>query len=529
MSVNAVVNKKLNSAGMRGSFGSKSKVSSSTSSSAKAAASSNLSSGKTYNAFSLGGLNNRRGWTPGVNTIKGMNQYNYQNARMQLNARGYTPPSFDQYTDMSMYNNTNLMFKPNSAYNSGFNIGSGIALGIGLLNTLGGLFSKNDVPVTNTRALESGMSSLGSVPTATTLSSATATNALNAMTQATTAGDLSQAITNAQAELNTMQSQDGTLKKAADDAQKNLATLQDNVGKEEANVKGLETTIAQGEQQLNGLNAELNKLDGGYKMACDDVDSKTTLYENTQKNVASAQQGLDQANALPADDPTKAAKVAEATKNLESAKSAEALAKKNLDAAEKTKQETFEKLGDKKEDVKAAEDKLKQQKEDIKNAKDARDAAKEKLAAAKKELDGAKSAIKAYTDNAKDMAALGKSIQDNQKRLAKLQESEQRELGKLNNQIQSDEAQNAKLNGKIAGSDGYSKVKNLNKIQRNNAENEVRRGRASEIISSQLKMQTPTRGTDGNDYRQLNTNGQTYYSRNNIMITEEEYKAALGA
>lgn len=500
-------------------------------------ASQNLSTGSATapNAFSFRGTR-RAGFVSGQNTIKGRTQYNFQGARAALNPRTYVAPAPQRIsTPITSGGTTNVKIDNGSDYMKGQIIGGvigGVVNGIfGMLNKQGAVDSVAAPRTTAGAQLNSAMEGLGAVNTAVTLSSPVATAALNAMTQATTAGDLSQAITNAESQYSTMQAQDGKLKAAADTAQKNLQTLQDNVGKEEANVKGLETTISDGEQQLNGLKAELNKLDGGYRMACDDVDSKTTLYENAQKNVASAQQGLDQANALPADDPTKAEKVAKATKNLESAKSAEALAKKNLDDAEKTKRETFDKLGAKKDDVKKAEDNIKAQKEDIKNAKAGLDDAKKKLEKAKQDLEGAKSAIKAYTDNAKDMAALGKAIQDNKKRLAKLQESEQRELGKLNNQIQDDEAQNAKLNGNINGADGYSKreIRNMDKIQRNNAENEVRRGRASEIISSQLKMQTPTRGTDGNDYRKLSINGETYYSKNNQMITEEEYNAALGA
>ncbi len=500
-------------------------------------ASQNLSTGSATrpNAFSF---RNTRNWVSGQNTIKGRMQYDFQGARASLNPRTYTAPMPQRLSAPILDGgNTNIKIDNGSDYMKGQIIGGvvgGVLQGVfGMLNKQGaGTVGSVASPQTTAGSqLGSAMEGLGGVHTATTLSSATATNALNAMTQATTAGDLSQAITGAEAEYNTMKANDPQLKAAADDAQKNLQTLQDTVGREQANVKGLEDTIANSEQQLTGLNAELNKLDGGYKLACDDVDSKTTLYENAQKSVADAQAGLDSANALPEDDPTKSAKVEEATRKLQSAKSAEALAKKSLDAAETTKKETFDKLGAKKDEVKKAEDNIKAQKEDIKNAKAGLEDAKKKLETAKKALDGAKSAIKAYTDNAKDMAALGKAIENNKKRLAKLQESEQRELGSLNNKIQNDEAQNDRLSKKVDGSDGYSKreVRNLNKIQQNNAENEVRRGRASEIISSQLKMQTPMRGADGNDYKKLDINGQTYYSRNDQMITEEEYKAAVGA
>ncbi len=500
-------------------------------------ASQNLSTGSATrpNAFSF---RNTRNWVSGQNTIKGRMQYDFQGARASLNPRTYTAPMPQRLSAPILDGgNTNIKFDNGSDYMKGQIIGGvvgGVLQGVfGMLNKQGaGTVGSMTAPQTTSTgsALGSAMEGLGGVPQATTLSSATATTALNAMSQATTAGDLSQAITGAEAEYNTMKANDPQLKAAADDAQKNLQTLQDTVGREQANVKGLEDTIANSEQQLTGLNAELNKLDGGYKMACADVDSKTTLYENAQKSVADAQAGLDSAKALPEDDPTKSSKIAEANRKLQSAKSAEALAKKNLDAAETTKKETFDKLGAKKDDVKKAEDNIKAQKEDIKNAKAGLEDAKKKLETAKKALDGAKSAIKAYTDNAKDMAALGKAIENNKKRLAKLQESEQRELGSLNNKIQNDEAQNAKLNGNINGTDGYSKkeVKNLNKIQRNNAENEVRRGRAAEIISSQLKMQTPTRGADGNDYKKLDINGQTYYSRNDQMITAEEYNQGVG-
>ncbi|MBR1460520.1 hypothetical protein IJ596_02655 [bacterium] len=68
----------------------------------------------------------------------------------------------------------------------------------------------------------------------------------------------------------------------------------------------------------------------------------------------------------------------------------------------------------------------------------------------------------------------------------------------------------------------------MRKIDKNNTENQTRRERNAELISSQLKLKIPTTGADGNEYRTMTLNGETYYSRNNQMITQEEYNAGLG-
>ena len=158
------------------------------------------------------------------------------------------------------------------------------------------------------------------------------------------------------------------------------------------------------------------------------------------------------------------------------------------------------------------------------------EAAKKKLDEAKKALDDANGAIKKYQDNAKDMQALKSAIDSNKARLEKLKQNEQKELQSLNEKIAKDEAQNKKLSGTINGSDGYSKKElgNMRKIDKNNTENQTRRERNAELISSQLKLKIPTTGADGNEYRTMTLNGETYYSRNNQMITQEEYNAGLG-
>lgn len=515
---------KLNKPGLGGaSFGSNRKTST-----VQKQASQNLatSSGSTSTVFSF---RNTRGknFVPGRNTVSGNTRYNYSNARMSLN-RSYTPPSVSNTGSHTSL--PNIKINNNNDFQKGMIIGQTVIAGLNAVTQLVGAFgaAKSSMSVGNqlSAAMQGlggtpSLSSGGGIPTAVSLSSATAQAAVNSMSSATTAGDLSTAIASAEGEYSKMQANDGTLKADADKAQKELSTLQSNVGKAEANVESLTNTVADGEQQITGLETELNKLDAGYADASKTLTTKEGQLDNAK---SSASDLRAQYNAAPAEQ--KATLKAQLDIAEDNVKRLEG----EVEKAKEAKQKALDAVGDKKSEIQEAEQKLDDKKEQVKEAKDGLAKAKKDAEAAKKALDGANGAIKKYHDNSKDMSALKKAIDDNKKRLEKLQKSEIKEFGKLGKAIASDEAQNAKLAGKIDGSDGYSgkEIKRQGKIDQNNQENALRRERTETIALSQLKLQPFTKGTDGNEYRKVDIGGETFYSRNNQLISAEEYNQGVG-
>ena len=455
----------------------------------------------------------------------------YLNARFGLNAGIGEPSRMSGHYGMggigkfgsvaANYNIQNL----SKAQVAGDVVGKGISIAMGILNKTG-VLDFGDSTVTKQGASSKLDSAMGNIPTATTLSSASASAALNAMNQATNAGDLSVAIENAEKEYSSMSAQDGPLKEKADAAQNNMQKLQDTVGQEEANVQNATKAVSDGEQKITGLNSQLQKLDAGYANACQNVETKQSLFDKADSSLTSAESELSQAEGLPADDPSRAAKISAAQEKVKSAKDAKQKAETELNKAKEEKNKAFDALGDKKTEIQKAEEELSNAKEEVKNAKSKLDSSKEKLEKAKKDLEDAKGAIKEYQNNAKDMVALQSAITSNKARLEKLKASEQKEMQSLNGKIQNDESQNSELSSKIDNGDGYSKseLRSMRKIDKNNAQNEERRTRMAELANSQLKLQTPIKGTDGNDYRTVTIGSETYYSRNNQMISEDEYK-----
>lgn len=409
---------------------------------------------------------------------------NFQALRFSANPSGAAPRAMGIFGgSYNVADNLKIQNGSNSFY-AGQVVGQGISMALGILNQFGIIGNNKAQPQGAAAQLDNA---LGGVPTATSLSSSSANAALDGMTQATTASNLSRAIATAEGEYNTMQSQDGTLKAEADKAQANMKTLQDNVSKEQANVERLSNSVADGEQQVNGLNAQLQKLDAGYAAACQTVDTKQTMLDNATKSYNDAESKLNNTpETLENGQPNPA--YAEAKAQFDAAKAAKEKAEKELGTAKKEKEEAFNKLEDKQNEVKEAEDKLNKAKDNVKAAKEGLEEAKKKQEEAKKALDDANGAIKKYQDNAKDMQILKSAIDSHKERLEKLKQKEQKEILSLKEKIQKNDAKIAEMQRNIDNSDGYSKgeTKNMDKINKLNTENLEYKTRLAELESAKV-------------------------------------------
>ncbi len=530
----AISLQKPNMLGANRSFGSQRTTSASTT------AAQNLSSGVRPNAFSFRNIS-KKSWVSGQNTIKGYNQYNYQRTRAALNPRTYTAPTVDR---SSVPSYANVTYQPSSSYANGMKWGMGIAIGLGVLNTVGGMLGGNN-NVSLGQQLGGAINSLGGgggVSMAGTVTSAAAQSAITGMENATDSASLRGAITSAQSELSSLKAKDGegTLKAEAQKAQNDMAKLDSDVKSKETALSDCNKEVETTQRDVTKYNSELTKLNGAYAEAVRDVDTKEAYVKTTEESITSAESNLAKAEALPPDDPQKAAKVREAEEKLKQAKEANEKAKTALEKAEKAKDEALEAVGEKKEEIRQAEQNLKDAKVAVKDAETARTKAQDALKESKDKYQAAKDKLTEWQTNSQDIAGLEKAIAHHQSRLTQLENSELKEYSSLGNKIEKDNAQNAKLMSKIDDDGKYTKreLRNMAKIQQNNSENEERRGRASELnsavsdtkyIRETLFKQTPDATINGEQFRKGTLpSGQDVYYRGTTPITEEMYNEAVG-
>ena len=529
---------KLNKAGLGAStFGARK----TTGTSAQAAKNLQSSSAATRSSvFSFKG-SPRTNWVPGQHVSKGQHQYNYQGMRASLNGasgprRSYAPQFSGPVGNYGMQN-----VKVNNDYAKGMVIGQTIVAGMSLLNQLG-VFGGND-GVSSTslggklgNAL-SGLGGGGVQPASDAIASTIGT-----MSGATDSSSLRAAIAEAKMKQAELQEQSPKLQEAANDAQGKMDGLAEKVADDQAACDKLTGEVSQKEQSVASCKTKLQSLNSDYAKKCEgletanaNLDKATTELNEATSALATAEGELATAQALPPDTPGRDAKIQAAQTKVDNARARKQKAETDKAAKEKAQQDAqaakekaYNELQTGKEDVKKAEDQLNKAQKELKDKKAELDAKKKDLEKSKKALADAKEAVEKFAANSQDLNALASNIKAQEKRLEKLEKAEIKEFNKLEKAIDKDNARNSDLMGKVDTSDGVSKreLKRLDKVKRNNEENEARHIRAAQLegpaFETSLKNAPMIKGSDGNEYKTFTLAGETYHYRNGQPITADE-------
>jgi len=528
---------KLNRPGMASSFGGSKRTGLSKQASVNL---SNSSSARSTSLFSLSGKS-RYNWTPGVKVSGDTSKYNYQGVRTRLNGGGQIRRSVYSSGTSRVSDNFNYKVDNGSAYNTGMAVGQTI-IGLGMLADKLGLFNslkgadstQSNTPVqqTNSQRLENAMrSTSGSqILSASSITSSSATEAFNKMAGATDSATLRSAIADAKTQYATMDAQTAQIEDAGKKAQSQISDITKNVAEKQKAVDDSNSNVSKNEQAVKSYQDKLSGLNSDYAAKCSALDTANANLETATSNLQGAESELSQANALPADDPTKAAKVSAAKAKVQQATQAKQAAETAKKEAETAKEQAYNAITENKEAIKTAEAQLTKAKEGLKEAKKELETKNKELQSAKDDLKKAKDAIDKLASHGQDMNTLASAIKQQEARLAKLEQSEVKEFGKLNSEIDKDNNRNTKLMGKIDGSDGFSnkELRRLNKVKVNDAENEVRINRAtqleSSVVATAMNYAQGVTGADGNEYKffTLKENGESYCFKNGQPISYDE-------
>jgi hypothetical protein len=524
--------RKVNMLGLSGSFSTNRKTSGISSQATKNLA--NTSSASKSSLFNI----RRSNFVAGQFVTKGKGTYNYSRIRAANNTRVYSRA----YTSSSGVTNYTIN-NDSSAYTKGAVVGQILSQGVSLLNQLCTLAGGSSSTSTSTdKSVQSPSSNLGTVTAESVASS------ISSMESATDSSTLRNAISNAKAELTTMQNNTAGIESEGQKAQANEATLSDNVAKCDTAVTNAENDVSQKKNAVEGCERTLSSLNSDYAQKCSALDTAKTNLQTANDTLTqatsdlnNAESDLTAANNLPDSDPTKATKVAAAEAKVEQAKAAKLKAENAVKTAttEKTNAENakttaYNAITEGKAEIDKAEKLLTKSKEELKQSQDNLKTKQDELDKAKEVSQKATDAVDDWTAHVQDMRTLESKIKEQEKRLDKLQKSEMKEYKRLGKSISKTDKQNEKLVSSVDGSDGYSskEQKALEKIKMNNADNLARRLRNAQLESNvvQTVMAQPTQTTtiNGITYKIANYEGQTYYSMDNQFITEDEYKRATG-
>ena len=449
--------------------------------SASTTAAKNLTTGSRPNAFSFRGVG-KKGFVHGRNTIKEMNlsRLDCTNLRAELNS-GRRVVQQTIAPDTSIYG-ANVNYKTSGAFNSGANWGTGIAVGIGILNGLAGLLGKNNsAPVSATQQLTTVLESqgAGSGNAAAYVTNSDIALSISSMASCNDSASLISAITTAETQLSSMEAMTSGLETAETQAKENLSTLSGLSSAAEKEKSTAQTGVTQCKGAVTSITNKrdlaLNKVKTGneeYDNAVKDYtikhdarvdaenqESRATAnkgradkaYTDAQAATASAQQAYD---AIPRD-PEHAAQRAAAKARLEQAKTAESNAKdaqtkaeeelqdatkkkEEAVAAEKTAQETkstkYASLGELQTKADELEADLKKEQKNLDDAKGNLlkadknyDEATQKYNDIQNQMASENSVVNLLKTHKNDVDTLRDAINSEKTRLAKIQKTEKKE------------------------------------------------------------------------------------------------------
>lgn len=549
--------------GLTGSFGSSKRTVGTSSQATKNLANSSAATKTTHFSFKS---SNKHNWVAGQNVSKGQNRYNYQGMRASLNSRTFTPSV--GYSGPTTYGTTTYTVNNNNAYMKGQIIGQVLNGTFSLLNQLGvfdGL--KGDgagVKETASGKLDKAMDSLGTVPTASTVTSGTASAAISSMSSANDSASLRSAIASASNDLSTMDMQTGTLEANAIAAQNNKETLETNVSNAEKDVTDKKQALSTANNKVKTLQdkrdnyqVKLENANKAYGEATDTYTKACEAHTQAKAETASAKQGLADAeaalNACP-NDAEHAAQRAQLQSAVNAAKERLQQAEQNEKAAANKEKEALEakekayaELGDAKkavDEVKTqledAQSKLDKAKEEQTQAEKDLKTSEANLEKAKQELSNADGAIQKFKEHKEDIKELQDAIEKQQKRLEKLEQEEVKKYDKLTNKINNGVAANENRLEDINPEDGMNVVEKMKSriTEQTNLKNQERLAKKDSLQSNyddityknSLLKQSPDFTLGSSQYRAGQApSGQTLYYRDNQPISEEEYEQARKA
>ena len=539
----AISLQKPNMLGANRSFGSQRTTSASTT------AAQNLSSGVRPNAFSFRNIS-KKSWVSGQNTIKGYNQYNYQRTRAALNPRTYTAPTVDR-SSVPSYANVN--YQPSSSYTNGMKWGMGIAIGLGVLNTVGGMFGGNN-KVSASQQLGATISSLGGnsgVSTAGTVSSAAAQAAISNMSGATDSASLRTAIGSANTQLEAMNNQLPSLEQAANQSEGELSGLKEQYSDQQTKAKEAKNDAATAKNTADAVKGDRDNKQHQVELADSAYGKASAKYTQAHDNRVDAELQFNNAKAhwssLPEEIPDgnggmKPNPAKEQAKTvMEQAETKLNEAKKEEEQAKTEKEQAYENLGE----SKAAVDKAEKDLEKAQNTLDSKKALANDAEKTVKDLDkqvkdteakiqSAESAISKAKAMKQDIESLRNAITNQQERLTKLEQQEINTYTTNKTKAQEGINKNNERMSQIDGDVDTAKERRLSsQMQRTNAEvkghqakmNSVEGNIDQTFVTNELSKQGGGINIGGVMYRTAvnPTTGNTVFARDGVMITEKEY------
>ncbi len=549
---------KLNRPGTASSFGSASRARSGVSSQATK----NLANSSAANKSSLFSLKSgpKTNWVAGTSIDRNTSKYNYQGIRQRLNSGQVRDSRFYGTGSVSKAaTNTNFTIDNNSAYQKGMMAAQIIGGAFNMLNKFGvfdSLKADNSAPVSNTKALDAAMGSLGGISTASTVSSSAASSAIASMSGATDSASLRQAIESAKsakADLPNVVASESTFEQEKTKLKGEVDSLKGEVKTAEKDVEKKQQAVGQAGESVKSMTMKRDTAKNVLTQAMTRKNQCSTAYAQARANTISAQTALTSAQAVanatpeyidgpngtkiknPAYDRAQA-ELANAKKALADAQKAEEQAKTEFDKANEAAVKADK-------DVQKAEQDLKTAQEQLDKAKDSQTKAKEALEQSKKNLEAKETALEAKENELdtlkqkrEEYEKLENEIPKQEKRLAELEKKEQEQYGKLNNKITGKIDAINERQGQIDPSNGMNLGERMkqNRNERANAkvdrmEEEKAKLQDNLVITNLLNDNTNVQqGINGEELRtgQL-PSGRTAYFVGDKEVLQAEYEALL--
>ena len=547
---------KLNRPGMASSFGSASKARSGISSQATR----NLANSSAANRTSLFSLKSgpKTNWVAGQQVSRDTSKYNYQGIRQRLNSGQVRKTGFyGTPSTTRVATNTNFTIDNNSAYQKGMVAGQIISGAFSMLNKFGvfdSLKADNSAPVSNTKALDAAMNSLGGINTASTLSSSAASSAIASMSGATDSASLRQAIESAKsakADLPSVVASESTFEQEKTKLKGEVDSLKGEVKAAEEDVGEKQQAVGQAGDSVRGATLKRDTAKNSLTQAMTDKNQCSTAYAQAKANTVSAQATLSSAQTMlnstpeyidgPNGTKIKNPAYVQAQQAVETAEKALDEAKANEEKAKTEFDKANEAVVSANKAVQEAETKLVEAQKQLDKAKNNETKAKEELAKSKENLANKEAALDAKENELDTLKQkrdeyekLEKEIPKQEARLAELEKKEQEQYNKLNTKI-SNKIEDIN-NREVDTSDGTTFIERMkqNRNERANAkvdrmEEEKAKLQDNLVITNLLKDNTNVQqGINGEELRtgQL-PSGRTVYFIGNKEVSQAEYEAQL--
>lgn len=574
---------KLNKGGLGStSFGTNKKT---TGLSSQAAKNLSGSSSATKSSVFQFGRAKRSNFVPGQHVRKDMSKYDFSGTRARLNA-GVGATSRASYTSsIGNVGTTTYTVNNNTSYQKGMVVGQILNGTFGLLNQLGVFGGNNNGSSSLSDRIDSALSGLGNSSSGNVSSSIS--GSVSAMSSATDAASLREAIVGANGQLSSLKGMDSIYESQAANAEKLISDkgeYKEAETKAKSNVKNAESDLGTAKKQFEGTKAgrntvlgQINQLDSKYGEAVNkytqahdarvSADSKyeqskgvtsqcQTNYNNAKATYESTPDKIQDANGNMVDNPAKKQaetvmkqaeeRLNQAKKAEEEAKTAAEKAKTAEDEALKNKDALKEQLGDKKAEAEKLEQQLNKQQtlvdkknEDVSVKEKEYNIAKENEALVESKISVAQEAIDLNKQHKANVRDLTKAIESETKRLnsleSKAEKQDKKATKNFDSAIDKYNKQDANKNGVI--DDNETSRFKTNSINRKNAKGNEAVDKRNTLDSNYdftkwknevLMKQTPV-VIDGEQYRKGTApNGQEVYYRGNMPIDEDTYKKAVG-